>query len=101
MAGSLLIVFFRGSTFKGRCPQFQFVDGSTLPGLESMLDLAYSEVDGIRYCSSMYGNETAIAFFERDQCAPPQRPVFHCELKDPIRANILTEAAIKIRYELI
>jgi len=31
----------------------------------------------------------------------PQRPIFHRELKDPVMANILTETAKKIRYELI
>jgi hypothetical protein len=62
---------------------------------------AYPEVDGILYYSSMYGNAPAVALFERGQRALPRRPIFHRELKDPVLANILTETAKKIRYDLI
>ncbi len=65
------------------------------------LYLAYPNVDGILYCSSMYGNKPAIALFERAQQAIPKRPIFHRELKDPILANILTETGRKIHYAVI
>lgn len=65
------------------------------------LYLAYPEVDGFLYCSSMYSNERAIALFERGQRAIPKRPVFHRELKDPVLANILTETGQKIHYAII
>ena len=63
--------------------------------------LAYPGVDGLLYCSSMYGNEHAIALFERGQHAIPQRPEFHRELRDPVLANILTETGQKIHYAVI
>ena len=65
------------------------------------LYLAYAELDGIYYCSSMFGNEPAIALFERAQKALPKRPLFHRELRDPALATILTETAEKIRYLLV
>ncbi|MFK5950196.1 MAG: RES family NAD+ phosphorylase [Methylococcales bacterium] len=65
------------------------------------LYLAYPELDGIFYCSSMYGNEPAIALFERGMQAIPLKPLFHRELRDPVLANILTETADKIRYVLV
>ena len=65
------------------------------------LYLAYPDVDGILYCSSMYGNGPAIALFERAQRVIPKRPIFHRELRDPVLANILTETGKKIRYEVI
>lgn len=65
------------------------------------LYLAYQDIDGLLYSSSMYGNERAIALFERGRRAIPDRPVFHRELRDPVLANILTETGQKIRYALI
>jgi hypothetical protein len=65
------------------------------------LYLAWPEVDGFAYCSSMYGNECAIALFERGQRAIPKRPVFHRELKDPALANIVTETGKKIHYPIL
>jgi hypothetical protein len=49
----------------------------------------------------MYGNECAIALFERGQRAIPKRPVFHRELKDPALANIVTETGKKIHYPIL
>lgn len=65
------------------------------------LYLAYPELEGIYYCSSMNGNEPVIALFERAQKALPERPIFHRELRDPTLATILTETAEKIRYVLV
>jgi len=62
---------------------------------------AYPTIDGLFYCSSMYGNEPAIALFEKGQKAIPKKPLFHRELKDPALVNILTETAKKITYLLV
>jgi hypothetical protein len=65
------------------------------------LYLAFPAADGMLYCSSMYGNQSAVVLFERGMRAIPKRPVFHRQLKDPALANILTETAKSIRYQLI
>lgn len=62
---------------------------------------AYPDLAGIYYCSSMYGNEPAIALFERAKPALPGKILFHRELRDPALAAILTQTAGKIRYVLV
>lgn len=64
------------------------------------LYLAYPDIDGVLFSSSMYGNQPAIALFERGQKAIPKRPLFHRELKDVALTHILVETAKKIRYVL-
>lgn len=61
---------------------------------------AYPQIDGILYCSSMYGNRPAIALYERAKDAIPHRPVFHRELDDPAVQQILVETAEKIGYKV-
>ncbi|MBU3071383.1 RES family NAD+ phosphorylase [Aestuariicella sp. G3-2] len=103
LRGSLTLLSLRG-TFATAIGASTAIHSGQRPRARrwaQQLYLAYPKVDGILYCSSMYGNEPAIALFERGQRAIPKRPIFHRELKDPVMANILTETAKKIRYELI
>lgn len=62
---------------------------------------AYSDIDGLLYCASMYGNAPAVALFERGARAIPKRPVFHRELRDAVMANILTETGRVIGYQVV
>lgn len=59
---------------------------------------AYLTCDGILYCSSMFGNEPAIALFERAQSALPSRPLFHRELRDSAMTAVVMAAAAAINY---
>ena len=62
---------------------------------------AYPSVDGLLYCSSMYGNEPAVALFERGKRALPERPVFHRALSDPAVTTVLIKTGKKIRYAVV
>jgi hypothetical protein len=62
---------------------------------------AYPAIDGLLYCSSMYGNAPAIALFERGARAIPARPVFHRELRDAVMTSILNETARVIGYAVV
>lgn len=62
---------------------------------------AYPEIDGLLYCSSMYGNACAVALFERGARVMPPRPVFHRELRDAVLASILTETGQLIGYQVV
>lgn len=62
---------------------------------------AYPEIDGLLYCSSMYGNAPAVALFERGVLALPSRPVFHRELRDAVLASILTETGQLLGYQVV
>jgi hypothetical protein len=65
------------------------------------LYLAYPQIHGILYCSSMYGNHPAIALFERAKNCIPPRPIFHRELLDPVLLQVITETGEKIGYGII
>ena len=65
------------------------------------LYLAHTDIDGLLYCSSMYGNAPVIALFERGASAIPFRPIFHRALNDLALANVLTETAQRIGYSLV
>ena len=60
---------------------------------------AYDEIDGIIYPSSMYGNEPAVALFERCQTALPRLPGFHRALADPALQRRLAVTAHEIGYD--
>jgi len=62
---------------------------------------AYANIDGILYCSSMYGNAPAIALFERGKRAIPKLPMFHRALNDLAMSALLTETANNISYQLV
>lgn len=59
---------------------------------------AYPTIDGLLYCSSMYGNAPAIALFERAKGSLPNRPVFHRPLNDPALTHVMFRTGRKIRY---
>ncbi|NOZ51669.1 MAG: RES domain-containing protein [Gammaproteobacteria bacterium] len=62
---------------------------------------AYPRIDGILYCSSMYGNAPAVALFERGERAIPKLPAFHRALNDPAMSALLTETANNLSYQLV
>lgn len=62
---------------------------------------AYPEIEGLLYCSSMFGGAPAIALFERAQAAIPPRPILHRALSDPALDYVLTETGRTIGYQLI
>jgi len=61
----------------------------------------YPKIDGILYCSSMYGNAQALALFERGKGAIPRLPVFHRALNDIAMLAMLSATATKIGYQLV
>ncbi len=61
----------------------------------------YPTIDGILYCSSMYGNAEAIALFERGARAIPALTVFHRALNDPAMLAMLAETSKQIGYQLV
>lgn len=67
---------------------------------QAMYD-AFPNVDGLAYCSSMYGNRTAYALYERAQSAMPARPTFHRALRDPVLLTVLKNAASDLGYALV
>jgi len=62
---------------------------------------AYENIDGILYCSSMYGNAESVALFERGARSIPFLTVFHRALNDPAMLAMLAETGKQIRYQLV
>ena len=62
---------------------------------------AYPEIDGILYCSSMYGNAPAIALYERAKRAIPDYHLFHRELRDVAMNKVVIQIATKINYAVV
>jgi len=62
---------------------------------------AYKNIDGILYCSSMYGNAESVALFERGAQSIPFLTVFHRALNDPAMLTKLAETGKQIRYQLV
>jgi hypothetical protein len=62
---------------------------------------AYSDIDGLYYCSSMNGNHPAIALYERASTVVPTHPIFHRLLSDPVLTSVLIETASKIGYRVV
>ena len=65
------------------------------------LYLAYPDIDGILYASSMYGSHEIIALFERAVDAIPQECIFHRHLNDPVIETVVQETAAKISYNVV
>lgn len=59
---------------------------------------AYDRCHGIYYSSSMYGNQPAIALFERASFALPQHTDFHRLLADPDLDDMVISTADDIGY---
>lgn len=62
---------------------------------------AYPSIQGMHYCSSMYGNAPALVLFERAATALPDRPRVHRLLADPALDNVLCLTAEHIRYQIV
>lgn len=62
---------------------------------------AYPKIDGILYCSSMYGNAESVALFERGQRTIPTLTVFHRAFSDPAMLTMLIETGKKINYLVV
>jgi len=65
------------------------------------LYIAYPEIDGLSYCSSMNANAPAIALFERAKDSLPPQATHHWQLVDPMIKNILIETAQRFNYNVI
>ena len=61
---------------------------------------AYPHVEGLRYCSSMYANQPAVALYERAVDSIDPSPIFHRELADPSLLDPLRRFAAELRYGL-
>jgi hypothetical protein len=61
----------------------------------------FPAVDGLRYGSSMHGNEPCVALYERALRAMPARPVFHRLLSDPAVLTLLKNACADVNYALV
>lgn len=62
---------------------------------------AYQTIDGLLYCSSMFGNAPAITLYERAKPAIPAKPVFHRSLNDPALQQVIYATGAKIRYAVV
>lgn len=63
--------------------------------------VAFPDVDGIRYGSSMNPNQPCIALFERAMTTMPARPAFHRQLLDPAVLTLLKNACAKLGYAIV
>lgn len=62
---------------------------------------AFPALDGIHYASSMFGNASAVALFERAEDALPDFPFLHRRLDDPLLDGVLRNVAARIGYLLL
>ena len=62
---------------------------------------AYLGIDGLLYCSSMFGNAPAIALYERALQSIPTRPLFHRSLSDPALHQVILSTSARIRYAVV
>ena len=62
---------------------------------------AYPVIEGILYCSSMDGNQPAVALYERASSALPPQPVFHRALADSVITTLVTNVALKFGYVVL
>ena len=61
---------------------------------------AYPAIQGILYCSSMYGNAPAVALYERAVDALPAEPHIHRLLDDPALSRTVRIAAAECGYQV-
>lgn len=62
---------------------------------------AYSDIEGLLYCSAMHGNEKAVALYERATSALPTTPTFNRALQDPSMITVVSNAAARLNYILM
>jgi len=62
---------------------------------------AYPTIEGILYCSSMDGNQPAVALYERASSALPAQPVFHRALADSVMTTLVANVALKFGYVVV
>lgn len=62
---------------------------------------AFPAIQGLWYCSKMYGSRPAVALYERARSALPSRPSFHTALASPAILTVLDAAAAQIGYTLV
>lgn len=62
---------------------------------------AYTQIDGLLYCSSMNGNAPSIALFERGARAIPSNNLIHRELRDSAMASVIVMTAREINYKIV
>lgn len=62
---------------------------------------AYTNVEGLLYCSAMRGNSPAIALYDRAIAAMPVTPTFNRALLDPSMTTVLSNAAVNLNYILL
>jgi hypothetical protein len=62
---------------------------------------AYTDVEGLLYCSAMHGNRPAVALYDRATAALPVTPTFNRALLDPGMITVLSNAAVNLNYILI
>jgi len=65
------------------------------------LYMAYPQIEGLLYCSSMFGNAPSLALFERARSALPERPAFHRSLSDNGLLSHLAQTGKLIGYPLV
>lgn len=62
---------------------------------------AFPPIEGIRYPSSTYENQPALALYERAESAMPTTPVFHRALADPALLGPLQAVASAAGYTMV
>jgi hypothetical protein len=62
---------------------------------------AYSNVEGLWYCSAMHKNLPAVALYDRAVSVMPMNPVFNRALIDPIMTTVIKNAAHKFNYGMV
>ena len=62
---------------------------------------AFPAVDGLRYGSSMNGNQPCVALYERAGRAMPANPTYNRLLTDPTMLTTLKNACADLNYSLV
>lgn len=62
---------------------------------------AYSQIDGLYYCSSMHSHQPLIALYERSGDALPDKPDMHRALADNALQNLIFKNAEQIGFNVL
>ncbi|RVU40966.1 RES domain-containing protein [Lujinxingia sediminis] len=63
--------------------------------------MAFPEVDGLYYASSMHAHRPCVALYERAMASMPVAPQFRCALHDPVLLGDVKRSAAAIGYKVI